>query len=145
MVSDPKRCAIVCRRGETTSEAWRVELSLRSVGSVAADGHANLVEVKGRVAGADSVAVSKNEILTGLNIDRFCRLVEASLMAPTRRGLRRPVDGLGFCFLRCRRGHGIVAFECRSSRHRRPGRDDLLSRGQRAPVNPQAEARDQSR
>lgn len=65
--------------------------------SVTADRHLLLIEVKGRIAGAEAVTVTRNEILTGLNSERFVlALVEVSPSAPENdvvRYLRHPFEG----------------------------------------------------
>jgi superfamily II DNA or RNA helicase len=65
--------------------------------SYTGDGHLLLIEVKGRVEGADTVTVTRNEILTGLNSPRFVlALVEVSAEGAnhdTVRYLRHPFTG----------------------------------------------------
>lgn len=47
--------------------------------SASPDGHLLFVEVKARIAGAETVAITRNEILTSLNTDRWVlALVEVS-------------------------------------------------------------------
>jgi superfamily II DNA or RNA helicase len=61
------------------------------------DGHLLLIEVKGRIEGADTVTVTRNEILTGLNTPRFVlALVQVSSQGSERdvvRYLRHPFTG----------------------------------------------------
>jgi len=61
------------------------------------DGHLLMIEVKGRIEGAETVTVTRNEILTGLNTPRFVlALVEVSPHGPSRdvvRYLRHPFTG----------------------------------------------------
>ena len=73
--------------------------------SAAADGHLLFIEVKGRIAGADSVTITRNEILTSLNTDRWIlALVEVAAgdnaSADVVRYLHHPfrgqLDDLGF-------------------------------------------------
>jgi hypothetical protein len=67
-----------------------------------ADGHLLFLEVKGRIAGANSVTITRNEILTGLNTDRWIlALVKVEPTGQTEvRYLRHPfrgqLDDLGF-------------------------------------------------
>jgi superfamily II DNA or RNA helicase len=64
------------------------------VKSYTADGHLLLIEVKGRFEGADTVTVTRNEILTGLNTTRFVlALVEVSPDSDTVRYLHQPFTG----------------------------------------------------
>ncbi len=66
---------------------------IRSAGG---DGHLIFIEVKGRVAGADTVTVTRNEILTSLNApERYVlALVEVGLdHNDTVRYLRQPFRG----------------------------------------------------
>jgi hypothetical protein len=66
------------------------------------DGHLRFLEVKGRVAGAETVSITRNEILTGLNSDRWIlALVEVAPDDTTEvRYLHHPfqgrLDDLGF-------------------------------------------------
>lgn len=66
------------------------------------DGHLLFLEVKGRIAGAETVTITRSEILTGLNSDRWIlALVEVDPAGPTEvRYLRHPfrgqIDDLGF-------------------------------------------------
>jgi superfamily II DNA or RNA helicase len=65
------------------------------------DGHWLFLEVKGRLAGSDTVSVSRTQILTGLNVpDRFVlALVSVSPDSPARdevRYVRRPFEGMTF-------------------------------------------------
>jgi hypothetical protein len=55
-------------------------------------GQLRFIEVKGRVAGADTVTITKNEILTGLNKpdDFILALVEVKGDSATPRYVRRP-------------------------------------------------------
>jgi superfamily II DNA or RNA helicase len=70
--------------------------------SLASDGHLLFLEVKGRIAGATSVTITRNEILTGLNTDRWIlALVNVEPTGQTEaRYLRHPfrgqLDDLGF-------------------------------------------------
>ena len=59
---------------------------------VSADGRLRFIEVKGRATGADTVTVTKNEILTGLNKpdDFILALVEVDGESATPRYVRRP-------------------------------------------------------
>jgi len=59
---------------------------------VSADGRLRFIEVKGRASGADTVTVTKNEILTGLNKpdDFILALVEVDGESATPRYVRRP-------------------------------------------------------
>ena len=67
-----------------------------------ADGHLLFLEVKGRIAGANSVTITRNEILTGLNTERWIlALVKVEPTGQTEvRYLRHPfrgqLDDLGF-------------------------------------------------
>jgi len=65
--------------------------------SFTTDGHLLLIEVKGRISGASTVTVTRNEILTGLNTERFIlALVEVSPEGPahdTVRYVRHPFTG----------------------------------------------------
>jgi superfamily II DNA or RNA helicase len=67
-----------------------------------ADDHLIFLEVKGRIAGADTVTITRNEILTGLNTERWVlALVEVDPAGATQvRYLRHPfrgqIDDLGF-------------------------------------------------
>lgn len=66
------------------------------------DGHLLFLEVKGRISGAETVTITRNEILTGLNTDRWIlALVEVDPAGMTTvRYLRHPfrgqIDDLGF-------------------------------------------------
>jgi hypothetical protein len=66
------------------------------------DGHFLFIEVKGRIAGAESVTITRNEILTGLNTDQWLlALVEVGPNGDdVARYLRHPfhgeIDDLGF-------------------------------------------------
>ena len=61
------------------------------------DGHLLLIEVKGRIEGSPTVTVTRTEILTALNSDRFVlALVEVSKDGPQHdvvRYLRHPFTG----------------------------------------------------
>jgi hypothetical protein len=65
--------------------------------SFTTDGHLLLIEVKGRIQGAATVTVTRNEILTGLNTERFIlALVEVSPDGAGQDGvryLRHPFTG----------------------------------------------------
>jgi superfamily II DNA or RNA helicase len=66
------------------------------ISSVGTDGHLIFIEVKGRVAGAETVTVTRNEVLTGLNApERYVlALVEVGLNGTdTVRYLRQPFRG----------------------------------------------------
>ena len=57
-----------------------------------------MIEVKGRTAGADTITVTKNEILTGLNKpeDFILAVVQfADAESHTLHYIRRPFDGCG--------------------------------------------------
>ena len=60
--------------------------------AVPGGGSLRFIEVKGRVVGADTVTVTKNEILTGLNKpdDFILALVEVDGAAAAPRYVRRP-------------------------------------------------------
>lgn len=70
--------------------------------SLAADGHLFFIEVKGRIAGATTVTLTRNEILTGLNTDRWIlALSEVSPSGQTEvrylwHPFRGQIDDLGF-------------------------------------------------
>jgi superfamily II DNA or RNA helicase len=70
--------------------------------SLDTDGHLRFIEVKGRVQGADSVTITRNEILTGLNSDRWTlALVEVgdddtTVIRYVPQPFRGHVDDLGF-------------------------------------------------
>lgn len=72
------------------------------VRSLTQDGHLLFLEVKGRIAGGTSVTITRNEILTGLNTDRW--ILALVMVEPTGqtevRYLRHPfrgqLDDLGF-------------------------------------------------
>jgi hypothetical protein len=76
------------------------------IASTTADGHLLFIEVKGRIAGAETVTITRNEILTSLNTDRWVlALVEvcddaAGRPADGARYLHHPfrgqLDDLGF-------------------------------------------------
>lgn len=65
------------------------------------DGHLLFLEVKGRITGADTVTITRSQILTGLNTDRWIlALVEVDSTGTNVRYLRHPfrgqIDDLGF-------------------------------------------------
>jgi hypothetical protein len=66
------------------------------------DGHLLFLEVKGRIAGAETVTITRSEILTGLNSDRWIlALVEVDPAGPTQvhylhHPFRGQIDDLGF-------------------------------------------------
>jgi superfamily II DNA or RNA helicase len=66
------------------------------------DGHLLFLEVKGRIAGAETVTITRSEILTGLNSDRWIlALVEVDPAGPTEvhylhHPFRGQIDDLGF-------------------------------------------------
>ena len=66
--------------------------------SVMPDGSLRFIEVKGRIAGADTITVTKNEILYSFNKpDRFILAMVEFLDEKTHRVryLKRPFEGLG--------------------------------------------------
>lgn len=77
------------------------------VRSLTADGHYLFLEVKGRIAGSDTVSVSRTQILHGLNVpDRFVlALVRVSPDGPRHdevRYVREPFTGLRLGFAQTR-------------------------------------------
>jgi hypothetical protein len=58
------------------------------IASTTADGHLLFIEVKGRIAGAETVTITRNEILTSLNTDRWV----LALVAVTDDAAGRPAD-----------------------------------------------------
>jgi hypothetical protein len=68
------------------------------ISSATTDGHVHFIEVKGRIAGAETVTITRNEILTSLNTDRLIlALVEVAEgpdgRADVVRFLRHPFRG----------------------------------------------------
>ena len=77
------------------------------VRSLTVDGHYLFLEVKGRIAGSDTVSVSRTQILHGLNVpDRFVlALVRVFPDGPGRdqvRYVREPFTGLSLGFAQTR-------------------------------------------
>jgi len=75
--------------------------------SLTADGRLLFVEVKGRIAGAETVSVSRQQVLHGLTApdDFVLALVSVSPDGPDHdviRYARRPFEGMGIGFAQCR-------------------------------------------
>jgi RNase H-fold protein (predicted Holliday junction resolvase) len=81
-----------CRLGFSPRDVSAQNLGYDVESEISADGRLRFIEVKGRASGADTVTVTKNEILTALNKpdDFILALVEVDGESATARYVRRP-------------------------------------------------------